>query len=202
MGEGSMNNQQPGPDPTAADQGQVNCHERGGPPDRFAFSASPSCSPRGLRAEPGHRVSGRAYARWLALDWRERRLLLGLMIGLPMIAATLRLFGVFRTQRWLERLSNNAAARDLNSDALRSAERLAELAEIAGRRGPISVTCLRQALMVYWLLRRRGFAPELKIGMRSQDGVMDGHAWVELGGVALNQPNLSHVAFEGKRGTQ
>lgn len=149
----------------------------------------------------GQMSPARAYARWLALTWGERRLLLGLMLGLLVVAAMLRVLGVFRTRRWLERFSNHAAFRVADSDGLRAAERLAELAAIAGRRGAITVTCLRQSLLVYWLLRRRGFAPDLKIGMRSLDGVVDGHAWVELGGVALNQPNLTHVAFIEKKVT-
>jgi hypothetical protein len=138
---------------------------------------------------------GRTYARWLALTWGERRLLLGLVMGLPVVAAMIRMLGVFRTRRWLERFSRKVTTRAADADDLRAAERLAQLAEIAGRRGAITITCLRQALLVYWLLRRRGSSPELKIGMRSQDGVMDGHAWVELQGIALNQSNLTHVAF-------
>lgn len=137
----------------------------------------------------------RAYARWCSLTWDERGLLAGLMLGLPILAGMLRLFGVFRTRRWLERASTQAGIRRADTDDLHRAERLAQLAEIAGRRGALTITCLRQALMVYWRLRRRGFAPELKIGMRSQDGVVDGHAWVELEGMALNQPNLTHVPF-------
>lgn len=138
---------------------------------------------------------GRLYVRWRSLTWGERRLLLGLVMGLPVIAGMLRVLGVFRTRRWLERASSKAGSREADPGNLRAAERLAELAAIAGRRGPITITCLRQALLVYWLLRRRGFAPELKIGMRSQGGVVDGHAWVELGGLPLNQPHLDHVAF-------
>lgn len=152
------------------------------------------------RINQGHKLA-RMLARWSALSWSERRLLAGLMSGLPLIAALLRVFGVFRTRCWLERTSRQAATREASPDDLRAAESLAKLAEIAGRRGAITITCLRQALMVYWLLRRRGFAPALKIGMRSQDGVVDGHAWVELGGVALNQPNLTHVAFTEPGGT-
>lgn len=143
----------------------------------------------------GPKHSGRAFARWVSLPWGERVLLLGLLLGLPVIAAMIRVLGVFQTRRWLERWSSQREVRTADAGELRSAERLAELAAIAGRRGVITITCLRQAMMVYWLLRRRGFVPELKIGMRSENGVVDGHAWVELQGQALNQPNLTHLAF-------
>ena len=61
----------------------------------------------------------------------------------------------------------------------------------------IAATCLRQALLVHWLLRRRGFSPELKLGVRKQADAFDAHAWVELQGVALGQGELTHVPFAG-----
>lgn len=155
-----------------------------------------------IPADPGGKEPGRALTRWLALPWNERRWLLGLMLGLPIIAAMVRVFGVFRTRRWLERASRHAGTRDADSADLLAAERVARLAAIAGRRGAITATCLRQALLVYWILRRRGFAPVLRIGMRSQGGQVDGHAWVELQGLALDQPNLSHVPFANSGGAR
>lgn len=139
-------------------------------------------------------MSGRL-ARWLELPPGERWLLLELMGGLPVLSALLRVFGVVRTRRWLERISRNAAPRTAESDDLDSAQRLAQLADIAGRRGAITATCLRQSLLVYWLLRRRGLAPELKIGVRKEQSAFDAHAWVELRGVALGQTNLVHSPF-------
>lgn len=138
---------------------------------------------------------GRRLARWLELVPSDRRRLLGLMIALPVIATLLQLFGVVRTRRWLERVSGNAAPRQAGVDELQAAERLAQLANIAGRRGAISATCLRQALVVYWLLRRRGFAPEFMIGVRKLDATLDAHAWVRLQGVALGQSDLAHTPF-------
>ena len=73
----------------------------------------------------------------------EKRLFAGLLIGLPVVTASLRVFGLVRTGKLL----------------------------------------------------RRGFAPELKIGVRKQDGAFDAHAWVELQGVALGQSELVHQVF-------
>jgi hypothetical protein len=138
---------------------------------------------------------GRRFARWLELKSGERWLLLGLMIALPVIAALLRVFGLVRTRHWLEWSSGNAATRNANSDDLQSAERLARLTDIAGRRGALTATCLRQSLLIYWRLRRRGFAPELKIGVRKEEAAFDAHAWVELSGIALGQTELAHSPF-------
>jgi hypothetical protein len=134
-------------------------------------------------------------ASWLALPSGDRWRLLGLMLGLPMVAGLLRIFGLVRTRRWLENLSRNKSPRDLSAGDLDAAQRLTRLADIAGRRGAIHATCLRQALLIHFLLRRRGLAPEFKLGVRKQDGSFDAHAWVELQGVALGQADLTHVPF-------
>ena len=73
---------------------------------------------------------------------------------------------------------------------------MAELAALAGSRGHYRNTCLRQALVVEWWLRRRGLPASLCIGARKHDdGRLDAHAWVELGGVALAQADLGHAPF-------
>jgi hypothetical protein len=56
----------------------------------------------------------------------------------------------------------------------------------AGRRIPWS-TCLVEALAADYLLRRAGFAPELRIGMRRGASVvpLEAHAWVMCGGQVL-----------------
>ncbi len=118
-----------------------------------------------------------------------------MLFGLPAIAACLRLFGYVRTRRWLERRSIARHPRAATPDDFDSARALARLAAIAGRHGPIHVTCLRQSLLVYWLLRRRGLAPELRIGVRKQDAAVDAHAWVELEGHALGPGEITHLPF-------
>lgn len=133
---------------------------------------------------------------WASLGWADRaRLLLLMLCGLPAMAAGLRLFGYVRTRDWLARHSAGRALRIANADDLAEAEKLAYLAAIAGQHGPISATCLRQSLLVYWLLRRRGLAPELKIGVRKQGAALDAHAWVELEGRSLDPRQIAHQAF-------
>ncbi len=112
-------------------------------------------------------------------------MLLALMSTLPIVATSLRFAGYVRTRRWLERISRHPQPHVASEAELAAAERLAELASIAGRRGLISATCLRQSLLVYALLRRRGLQPELKIGVRKQGGEMDAHAWVAVGAISL-----------------
>ena len=98
----------------------------------------------------------------------------------------------------IERASNRDDAPPVH-DELARGERLARLAAIAGRHGPVEATCLRQSLLVYGLLRRRGSAPELKIGVRREDTAIAAHAWVELAGVSLDQTPRNHSPFPDAR---
>ena len=132
---------------------------------------------------------------WLALSWPDRAQLLMLMLCLPLVGLALRMSGYGKTRRWLERNSSVEPRRTATLDELAAAQNLAQLAAIAGRHGPVSTTCLRQSLLVYWRLRRLGLAPELKIGVRKVEAAVDAHAWVELEGNALAPTEITHLPF-------
>ena len=129
------------------------------------------------------------------LSAAERVQLAGMVVALPLIHASLRLAGYVRTRRWIERCSRTPSSVEVTREILDSARSTTRLAAIAGRRGALKSTCLRQSLLVYWLLRRRGLDPELKLGVRKQGDAIDAHAWVELSGTPLDAGPLQHKAF-------
>lgn len=139
----------------------------------------------------------RALRQWWQLPAGDRLTLLALMALQPALSLSLRLRGYKRTLEWVNARSLHRQPRDATPSELVEAERLAQLANIAGRRGPLETTCLRQALAVHGLLRRRGLRPDLKLGVGRLTGqAADMHAWVELDGVPLAQPQLRHSAFQ------
>ena len=137
--------------------------------------------------------------RWWALSPGERGLYLRLVVGLSVIHALLATMGYVRTQAMLLRHVGHVPKRSAIDSDLPSAQRLAALAAIAGRRGLMSATCLRQALLVDWLLRRRGLDPVLQLGVRKRGEKFDAHAWVELEGEALGQAAVEHQPFSNHR---
>jgi len=137
-------------------------------------------------------MSGRLRG-WWGLPGSERWTLLLMLAWLPLVSLSLRLVGYVRTRRWVERFSPVTLPRIATTTDLQSSERLAQLADVAGRRGAVTATCLRQSLLVYGWLRRRGFAPELVLGVRKQESAFDAHAWVELEGRALGQSEIVHA---------
>jgi len=126
------------------------------------------------------------WARWRALSARDRLRLLGMVLLVPAIDISLRLFGLNRTQSLFGLHQLPGRSRQLD-DPLPYAQRIAELANIAGRRGAWRNTCLRQALAVQWWLYRDGLPARLHIGAQPGPAGLDAHAWVELDGVPLAQ---------------
>jgi hypothetical protein len=154
----------------------------------------PDSSPSSDQVEPVRRS---AIASWRALGSRDKRRLLLLMALLPLVHAALAMFRVQRVRGWLERNSAGRTPVDCTPERLADAQRLAELAAIAGRRGAVEASCLRQALVVWWWLRRRGLSPQLRLGTLGSGAGFAAHAWVELDSVALAQRDLRHRPIEG-----
>jgi hypothetical protein len=51
---------------------------------------------------------------------------------------------------------------------------------------PLSGNCLSQSLALLWMLQRAGHDAALRIGVKSDQGRMLAHAWIELDGVAID----------------
>jgi hypothetical protein len=115
-------------------------------------------------------------------DWR---MLITASLLLPVIDIGLRIWGFRRVYAAMGRLSPGPAgsAHSL-SDA--DIDRLVRMVNVAANRGVVRVTCLRRSLAVWWLLRRRGVASEIRIGVRREQGLFMAHAWVERDGLVLN----------------
>lgn len=62
---------------------------------------------------------------------------------------------------------------------------LARRVERLARRFPARATCLVQAVALWLLLRRRGFAARVRLGVRQDKGVLEAHAWVEMAGATV-----------------
>ena len=66
-----------------------------------------------------------------------------------------------------------------------SAHRLAWLVDVAGRYSLVNPTCLKQALILSWLLRRQGLASTLRIGVARHQETLMAHAWLEQNGQVI-----------------
>ena len=100
-----------------------------------------------------------------------------------LLAATdlsLRTLGFSRTVAIARRLAHARASAD--------SELVSEICRrvaVAAVLYPGRARCLEQSMALYVLLRRRGIAADLRLGV--QPYPFNAHAWVELNGVALNE---------------
>jgi len=122
-----------------------------------------------------------------SLDRAERGLACSAAAGLAITWIGLRALGFSRWLRMLERRVSQLESRSGTSAAV-SANRIAQLQEAAALNLFFPTSCLERSLALWSLLRRRGFPAELKFGARKQSEKFEAHAWVELNGVALNNP--------------
>lgn len=120
-------------------------------------------------------------ARWRALAPAQRRVLVAACAAMPLFWLGLHTAGLKRMRAFVE----NAPLRRAHPSAL-PAPALGELVNLAARRGPFPASCLTRSLVLQWLLRRHGIASQLRIGVRRLQGPLDAHAWVECGGVPVN----------------
>jgi hypothetical protein len=105
---------------------------------------------------------------------------------LAVVSVLIRLLNYQRTERLLARLVSTTPASDATvTEAFAFAARLASLIRIAGRHLPANATCLRQSLLLWWILRRQGLAAQVCIGVSTGDGFA-AHAWVEIDGQPVN----------------
>lgn len=133
---------------------------------------------------------------WARLSWEEHLLLLQAFVLLPLVALSLKLWGMQRTQRALVWLPHHAMS--MSSEVLLpQVEKTARMVGIAAWHSALWTNCLKKSLVLWYLLHRQGIVSELRIGVRREQGEFQAHAWVEYQGVVLNDtPNVrQHFAM-------
>lgn len=129
--------------------------------------------------------------RFRKLEPEARRIFLRAAILLPLLSLSLRVRGFGGTQASLQRFL--PAANQKTKDALEAeAALMVRMVRAAVHHGVGRPSCLEESLVLWWLLGRRGIASQLRIGIRKENAKFEAHAWVELEGAALNEPEARH----------
>lgn len=130
------------------------------------------------------------------LSWGERWLLFETLVLLPLLSLGMRLLGLRRLYGTLARL---APAPDPSaaggSAGLSRALAVTNLVQRAAWRSPLGSTCLTRSLALWWLLRRRGIASEVCLGVAKETVQFQAHAWVEYQGTVLNDDDQVRQRF-------
>lgn len=134
-------------------------------------------------------------AEWSSRDWTV--LLLAWCL-LPVIAVGVRGRRFPRTRDWAARVR----AVDPPNRPEQRASQVGALVKVAAQRHIGRFACLPRSLTLLRLLGREGMRAELKLGVRQENGKVEGHAWVEHEGVAINEPGDPNSDFGLLRGVR
>lgn len=134
----------------------------------------------------------RMLARWQRYAAEDRRILLQLAILLPVTDILLRTLGYARMNRWL---THRPSVDREDHEAIALGQHLAALARLVGHRHPWPTSCLRQALVVSYMLQRRQIRSRIVIGVAQSLSRAPAHAWVEVAGTPLDPASAGHLAF-------
>src|SRR6266481_1027953 len=133
--------------------------------------------------------------RFSALPGPAKVLFLRAVVLLPLLTLSLRVRGFGATQRILRNFTASAK----NGPPVAGVESRVALTTrmvlTAARNSPIPSTCLERSLSLWWLLARQGIATEFRIGVRKDDEKFAAHAWVEREGIAIGEPDDSHLHY-------
>lgn len=135
----------------------------------------------------------KAFQRYRKLDPEARKLFWQAALLLRLESLSLRMRGFRRTREALERRLQLTQSQPSRSEpAVETVERTARMVRAALHYGVGRPTCLAESLGLWYLLRKQGLDADLRIGVRKTAQQFEAHAWVEFGGVALNQLEQQH----------
>jgi len=137
------------------------------------------------------------WRRFWSLSAYSRGVVLEAAAALGVTWIALRLAGFRRWKGLLDRLGPEPVSYKNATDPalIGAAQAIARLEQAAARHVFFRSNCLEQSLVLCWLLQRRGISADLRVGARKQDGRFEAHAWVESGGMALNDTGEEHLHF-------
>lgn len=120
------------------------------------------------------------------LDRLQRWLLLQALLLLPLVALSLKWWGVKWTQGGLARLLPAAKMPLWAGDRISKIVQTTRMVRLAVKYCQPWAKCLQKSLVLWGLLRHQGIECELRIGVRREASNFEAHAWVECEGFVLN----------------
>lgn len=127
--------------------------------------------------------------KFIRLPNRDRTLLIKTYLLLGLIRLGLWLLPFKTLQAWLAKLHHRQSryqAPKLTKISRRTVGQAIWAVNISSHYMPGKVKCLARALATQVLICRRGYDPELKIGVaKAEDHSLEAHAWVELQGLVV-----------------
>lgn len=120
-----------------------------------------------------------------ALSRAERAIAREAAVGLTITHIALRLLGFGRWKNIVTRRITAPTGRIARFSPQVSAHRILQLETAVARNLFFATNCLERSLVLWSLLRRRGFPADVRFGARKEAEQFEAHAWVELNGIVM-----------------
>ena len=132
-----------------------------------------------------------------ALSLFEWRVMLVAMLLLPVVALSLRILEYKKTRNNLSRfISDESGQKEPNPSEMQMACVIARMVAVAAGHGPYRANCLKQSLVLWWLLARHGISSEIIFGvLKEKEGSPGAHAWVECYGTNMSDTEKIQQRF-------
>jgi hypothetical protein len=120
---------------------------------------------------------------------KERGLLFQASILIPLVVGLLNLGGFTRLHQILSKFLHPIKRRSAAESEIISEEAIqptVNAVELALRLSFFRPKCLAKSYVLWWLLARQSIHADLCIGVKKENSLLEGHAWVESDGIVLN----------------
>lgn len=132
-----------------------------------------------------------AARRFTTMTWGERALFGRAFVRIAAVELGLRRHGF---HEYLLRAPAPAHSNVAPAEIVR-ARTYARWVGAAARRHPVRARCLHRSLALHGWLRQEGIPSTFRIGIRKDGGELAAHAWVEVDGQVINDPESAIAAF-------
>ncbi|MDB9310674.1 lasso peptide biosynthesis B2 protein [Aphanizomenon sp. CS-733/32] len=122
--------------------------------------------------------------RFCQLSGNKRSLLVQALVLLPIVNIALKIWGLQRTQTTLKRFLSTSEISVQSSTQLSQIMTSVQIVRTVARYNDSWTSCLKQSLVLWYLLRNQGIAADLQIGVQMQQQ-FQAHAWVEYQGYVI-----------------
>jgi transglutaminase superfamily protein len=126
-----------------------------------------------------------SFHKLLRLPSQERWFLVQAWLLLQVVTLALRIVSFPTILTPCQRVRERPLYGD-EADRAISPDRAAWLVEVASRYGPVRTLCLQEALVLSWLMGRRGVTTTFRIGVARQGDMFTAHAWLEQDGRVIH----------------
>lgn len=123
--------------------------------------------------------------RFIRLSAKERRLTLEAAATLALVCPLLKLLPVAKAMRLLD-LREGGGRHGTAAHDPEMARAIGRAVARASRNLPFRAVCLPQAAAAAVMLRRRGLAAEVHVGVAKRTGAIEAHAWSRCGEVTVS----------------